>query len=77
MRSAFRDKQFTDSAAQLAVGQTFIAADKIMVPSGPNVLAVLGLAFGAALVAGIGITLSSNPDPAPLWASRAEYSGCD
>ena len=62
MRSAFRDKQFTNSAAQIAVGQTFIAADKMMVPSGPNVLPVLGLAFGAALIAGIWITLSLNPD---------------
>ena len=61
MSSAFRDQQFTDAAAQLAVGQTFIAAEKTMVPSGPNVLPVLLLAVGAALVVGIWITLYLNP----------------
>ena len=81
MRSAFRDKQFTDSAAQLAVGQTFIAADKMMVPSGPNILPVLGLAFGAALVAGIWITLSLNSDqlrfrrPEPIDRGASNFDG--
>ena len=81
MRSAFRDKPFTEIAAQLAVGQTFIAADKMTVPSGPNVLPVLGLAFGAALVAGIWITLSLNPDrlgfrrPEPIDRGPSNFGG--
>ena len=80
MSSAFRDQQFTDAAAQLAVGQTFIAAEKMMVPSGPNVLPVLGLAVGGALVAGIWITLSLNrhrlhaplPEPTRRGASTLD-----
>jgi hypothetical protein len=70
MSGAFRDQQFTDAAAQLAVGQTFIAAEKTMVPSGPNVLPVLLLAVGAALVVGIWITLYLNP--ARLHVRRPE-----
>jgi len=81
MRSALRNEQFADSAAQLAVGQTFIAADKMMVPSGPNVLPVLGLAFGAALLAGIWITLSLNSDqlrfsrPEPIDRGASDFNG--
>jgi uncharacterized protein involved in exopolysaccharide biosynthesis len=62
MRGAFRDKQFTDDAVQLAVGQSFIAAEKTMVPSGPNVLPVLGLAVGGALVAGVWFALFLSSD---------------
>lgn len=61
MKGEFQDKPFTSVGAQLAVGQTFIPAEKMMVPSGPNIVPVLGLAVGAALIIGIWIALSVNP----------------
>jgi uncharacterized protein involved in exopolysaccharide biosynthesis len=81
MRSEFRDKPFTTAGAQLAVGQTFIAAEKMMVPSGPNVLPVLGLAVGTALIAGIWLTLSLNSDrlrargPEPAHLGVPDFNG--
>jgi uncharacterized protein involved in exopolysaccharide biosynthesis len=42
-------------------GQAFIPAEAVMVPSGPNIVLVLGLTIGAALAGGICLALLLGP----------------
>jgi hypothetical protein len=44
------------------IGQSFVAAEEVMVPSGPNITMILGLAVGAALLVGIWLALLLGPD---------------
>jgi uncharacterized protein involved in exopolysaccharide biosynthesis len=55
--SALRDASPAEDVAKLVTGQSFVAADKVTVPSGPNTILVLGLTVGIALVAGIWLAL--------------------
>jgi uncharacterized protein involved in exopolysaccharide biosynthesis len=55
--SALRDGSPADDTAKLVMGQSFVAAEKVMVPSGPNIILILGLSVGAALAVGIWLAL--------------------
>jgi len=63
--AALRDQQFDEAAATRVAGQSFVAAQKVMVPSGPNIVFVLGLTAAAAL--GIGSWLALQPWSNPMW----------
>jgi hypothetical protein len=47
---------------KFAKGQSFIAAQEIMVPSGPNIAIVLGVSMAAALAVGIWLALLLRSD---------------
>jgi uncharacterized protein involved in exopolysaccharide biosynthesis len=55
--SALRDGSLAEDAVKLVIGQSFVAAEKVMVPSGPNIILTLGLTVGVALALGIGLAL--------------------
>src|SRR5262249_44923499 len=48
-----RDGALSEDAVRQIVGQSFVAAAKVLVPTGPNIILILGLATGAALLVGI------------------------
>ena len=54
--TALREGTFDEAVASRVTGQSFVAAQKVMIPSGPNILLVLGLTVVAAL--GVGIWLA-------------------
>lgn len=56
------DRVPSEDTVKLVTGQSFVAAEKVLVPSGPNILLILGLAVGAALAAGIWLALLLRPD---------------
>lgn len=56
-----RDDPFDEAVAARVAGQSFVAARNVMVPSGPNILLVLGLTAVAAV--GIGSWLALQPWP--------------
>jgi len=60
--SAQRDGSSAEDAAKLVIGQSLMAAQEVMVPSGPNIAMILGLAVGAALALGIWLALLLGPD---------------
>jgi len=60
--TALRDGSTAEDAVKLVIGQSFVAAEEVMVPSGPNIIVILGLAVGAALAAGIWLALLLGPD---------------
>jgi len=55
--SALREGTLTEDVAKLVVGQSLLPAEKVMVPSGPNIVAILALSGAAALCAGIWLAL--------------------
>jgi len=55
--TALRDGSPADDTVKLVMGQSLVAAEKVMVPSGPNIILILGLAVGAALAVGIWLAL--------------------
>jgi uncharacterized protein involved in exopolysaccharide biosynthesis len=55
--SALQKGGAADDAYRLARGQSFIAAQEIMIPSGPNIPVVLGFTMAASLAAGIWLAL--------------------
>jgi len=59
--SALRDGSPAEDAAKL-IGQSFVAAEKVTVPSGPNIILILGLTVGAALAVGIWLALLLRPN---------------
>jgi capsular polysaccharide biosynthesis protein len=59
--TALRDGPPDDDTVRLVIGQSFVAAEKTFVPSGPNIILILGLTAGAAL--GVGIWLASRLAP--------------
>jgi uncharacterized protein involved in exopolysaccharide biosynthesis len=67
--SALRDGSTAEDAVKLVIGQSFVAADKVLVPTGPNIILILGLTLGAALAVGIGLALLLRPDR-PVWSDR-------
>jgi|GEM_PF-1963706 len=56
---ALRKEPFDEAVANRVAGQSFVAAQKVMVPSGPNILLILGLTAVTAL--GIGGWLALQP----------------
>jgi hypothetical protein len=56
--TALRDGPPDDDTVRLVIGQSFVAAEKTFVPSGPPIILILGLTAGAAL--GVGIWLAAG-----------------
>jgi uncharacterized protein involved in exopolysaccharide biosynthesis len=56
---AMREEPFDEAVASRVTGQSLVAAQKVMIPSGPNILLVLGLTAVAAL--GVGAWLALQP----------------
>jgi uncharacterized protein involved in exopolysaccharide biosynthesis len=56
---ALREEPFDEAVAGRVIGQSFVAAQKVMIPSGPNILLVLGPTAVAEL--GVGIWLALRP----------------
>jgi hypothetical protein len=54
--TALRDGPPDDDTVRLVIGQSFVAAEKTLTPTGPPIILILGLTAGAAL--GIGIWLA-------------------
>jgi uncharacterized protein involved in exopolysaccharide biosynthesis len=54
--NALRDGSPAEYGANI-IGQSFVAAEKVMVPSGPNIVSILGLAVGAGLAVGVWLAL--------------------
>jgi uncharacterized protein involved in exopolysaccharide biosynthesis len=57
---ALRDGTSPLDEIESATGQSLLAADKVIVPSGPNIKLILGLTTGAALALGIWLTLRGH-----------------
>jgi uncharacterized protein involved in exopolysaccharide biosynthesis len=64
--SALRDGSPAEDAVKFVTGQSFVAAEKVMVPSGPNIRLILGLAAGAGLGVGIWLALLLRADTSVL-----------
>ena len=62
--TALRDGPPDDDTVRLVIGQSFVAAEKTFVPSGPNIILILGLTAGAALGVGIWLALRLAPNAA-------------
>jgi uncharacterized protein involved in exopolysaccharide biosynthesis len=56
-----RDGMLSEDAVRHVVGQSFVAAEKAPVPTGPNIILILGLSAAAALAAGIWLVLLLGP----------------
>jgi hypothetical protein len=54
-----RETAFDESTASRVTGQSFVAAQKVMIPSGPNIMLVLGITAFAEL--GVGTWLALQP----------------
>jgi capsular polysaccharide biosynthesis protein len=55
--TALRDGPPDDNTVRHVIGQSFVAAEKTLVPSGPPIILILGLTAGAALGVGIWLAL--------------------
>jgi uncharacterized protein involved in exopolysaccharide biosynthesis len=58
---ALRGGSLAADASEFVIGQSFIAAEKVTAPSGPNILLILGLTVGATFVVGIWLALLLRP----------------
>jgi len=65
--ATLRDGSGANDDVELAIGQSFLPAEKLMVPSGPNIPLVLGVAIGAGLAVAFGLA---------LWLGREQPLGC-
>jgi hypothetical protein len=68
--TALRDGPPDDDAVKLVIGQSFVAAEKTLVPSGPNIILILGLTAGAALGVGIWLALLAANAAMAFFISR-------
>jgi capsular polysaccharide biosynthesis protein len=59
---ALREEPFDQAVASGVTGQSFVAAQKVMIPSGPNILLVLGLTAVAELAVGTWLALQLWPN---------------
>jgi uncharacterized protein involved in exopolysaccharide biosynthesis len=59
--SALRDGSPADDGVKLVVGQSFVLAERDMLPSGPNIVLVLGLAVGVGSAVGVWLALLLGP----------------
>jgi uncharacterized protein involved in exopolysaccharide biosynthesis len=62
--TALHDAWPAEEIAKLVTGQSFVAAEKVTVPSGPNIILMLGLAVGAAMALAIWLALLLGPTKA-------------
>jgi uncharacterized protein involved in exopolysaccharide biosynthesis len=75
--TALRDGPPDDDTVRLVIGQSFVAAEKTLVPSGPPIILILGLTAGAALGVGISLALrlalrrQPRPDKLAIVRDRA------
>jgi uncharacterized protein involved in exopolysaccharide biosynthesis len=71
---AVRDAAPSSDIAKLVEGETFIAAEHVLVPSGPNIPLVLGLTVGGALLCGVwlALLLPAPPKPSRRYTILAE-----
>lgn len=75
--TTLRDGPPDDDTVRLVIGQSFVAAEKTLVPSGPRIILILGLTAGAALGVGIWLALrlaprrQSRPDKLAVVGDRA------
>jgi uncharacterized protein involved in exopolysaccharide biosynthesis len=56
-----RDGMLSEDALRHVIGQSFVAAEKVSVPTDPNIILILGLSAAAALAAGIWLALLLRP----------------
>jgi uncharacterized protein involved in exopolysaccharide biosynthesis len=63
--TTLRDGPPDDDTARLVIGQSFVAAEKTLVPSGPPIILIFGLTAGAALGAGMWLALWLAPRRRP------------
>jgi uncharacterized protein involved in exopolysaccharide biosynthesis len=63
--TTLRDGPPDDDAVGLVIGQSFVAAEKTLVPSGPHIILILALTAGAALGVGIWLALRLGPRRQP------------
>jgi uncharacterized protein involved in exopolysaccharide biosynthesis len=66
--TTLRDGPPDDDTVRLVIGQSFVAAERTLVPSGPPIILILGLTAGAAI--GVGIWLA-------LWLAPRKQSRLD
>jgi uncharacterized protein involved in exopolysaccharide biosynthesis len=59
--TALRDGPPDDDTVRLVTGQSFVAAERTLVPSGPPIILILGLTAGAAVGVGIWLALWLAP----------------
>ncbi len=64
--SAMRAEAFDEDTVTHVTGQSFVAAQKVMVPSGPNIVLVLGLTAVGALGVGAWLALQPWSDMRPV-----------
>src|SRR5260370_30277465 len=60
-QTALRDGPPDDDTVRLVIGQSFVAAERTLVPSGPPIILILGLTAGAARRVGAGLGLRLPP----------------
>jgi uncharacterized protein involved in exopolysaccharide biosynthesis len=60
--SGLRQESPREDVVKQVMGQSFLAAERDLLPSGPNLLLVLGLTLGAALALGIWLAFLLPPD---------------
>jgi uncharacterized protein involved in exopolysaccharide biosynthesis len=58
---ALREGTSDEDIASRVTGQSFVAAQEVLVPSGPNIVLILGLTVGAAFAAGTWLALLRRP----------------
>jgi uncharacterized protein involved in exopolysaccharide biosynthesis len=63
--TALRDGPPDDETVRLVIGQSFVAAERTLVPSGPPIILIFGLTAGAALGVGISLALWLAPRKQP------------
>jgi capsular polysaccharide biosynthesis protein len=69
--TALRDGPPDDDTVKLVIGQSFVAAEKTFIPSGPPIILILGLTAGAALGVAIWLALRLKWNaPAAIYLFR-------
>jgi capsular polysaccharide biosynthesis protein len=69
--TALRDGPPDDDTVKLVIGQSFVAAEKTFIPSGPPIILILGLTAGAALGVAIWLALRLKwSAPAAIYIFR-------
>jgi uncharacterized protein involved in exopolysaccharide biosynthesis len=70
-RSELQNGGSTEDVGKLARGQSFIAAQELLIPSGPNIPIVLGFTIVAAFAAGVWLALHLKEDRSPIARGSA------
>jgi hypothetical protein len=73
--TALRDRPPDDDTVRLVIGQSFVAAERTLMPSGPSIILILGLTAGAALRVGIWLALcGSRRADSPGWTNSPSWA---